>query len=156
MADRSIAKLNALKLRDGYSEGSSNRWWDEAKTPTRLGEPTTTVYLARWNNNQLKPWRVGEMAWQQSAVQIRTYYVAAEAPADEQLQKAIEIAKEQLPSKGKWGVLLPLIPYEGETWQGKAKNENGDLVTVYYNRELGLMREDELSTLEKGESHESD
>ena len=148
MADRSIAQLNALKLRDGYSEGSSNRWWDEAKTPTRLGEPTTTVYLARWNNNQLKPWSEGEMAWQQSAVQIRTYYVAEEAPADEQLQKAIEITKEQLPSKGKWGVLLPMIPYNGETWQGKAKNEDGDLVTVYYNRELGLMREDELSTLE--------
>ena len=156
MADRSIAQLNALKLREGYSEGSSNRWWDEAKTPTRLGESTTTVYLARWSNNQLKPWSEGEMAWQQSAVQIRTYYVSEEAPADDELQKAIEIAKEQLPSKGKWGVLLPLIPYNDETWQGKAKNEDGDLVTVYYNRELGLMREDELSTLEEGESHESD
>ena len=103
MADRSIAQLNALKLRDGYSEGSSNRWWDEAKTPTRLGEPTTTVYLARWSNNQLKPWSEGEMAWQQSAVQIRTYYVAEEAPADEQLQKAIEIIKEQLAFKRKMG-----------------------------------------------------
>lgn len=156
MANRSIAQLNALKLREGYSEGSSNRWWDEAKTPTRLGEPTTTVYLARWINNQLKPWSEGEMAWQQSAVQIRTYYVAEEAPADDGLQKAIEITKEQLPAKGKWGVLLPLIPYEGETWQGRAKNEDGDLVPVYYNRELGLMREDELSTLEEGESYESD
>ena len=52
--------------------------------------------------------------------------------------------------------MLPLIPYDGETWQGKAKNEDGDLVTVYYNRELGLMREDELFALKEGESHESD
>ena len=143
-ADISVAELNALNLKEGYSAGSSNRWWDEAKTPTRLGEPTTTVYLGRWVTNQLKPWSEGEMAWQQSAVQIRTYHVAEEAPVSEQLQKAVEIVKEQLPSKGKWGVLLPLIPYKGGTWLGRAKNENGDLVRVYYNREFGLIREEEI------------
>jgi len=48
-AEISVAALNALKLDEGYSVASSNRWWDEARTPTRLGEPTISVYLGRWH-----------------------------------------------------------------------------------------------------------
>lgn len=155
LASVSVANLNELKLREGYSASSSNRWWDEAMTPTRLGEPTTTVYLAKWHNGDLVPWNDGYMAWQQSAVQIRTYHIAQEAPVDISLQAVMETTKETLPSKGKWGVLLPLTLDKNETWHGKAINEKGELVTIYYNRELGLVRENELSTLHEGVSHES-
>ena len=68
-ASASIARLNALSLDLGYTECSANTWWDEAKTPTRLGEETTTVYLSKWKDGALSPWSSGaDHVWQLSAV----------------------------------------------------------------------------------------
>ena len=46
-ANRRQARLNSLKLDTGY-EANDLTWWDDTMTPTRLGEPSTTVCLARW------------------------------------------------------------------------------------------------------------
>lgn len=133
-ANASIARLNALKMEVGYSDASTNRWWDEAKTPTRLGDPTTTVYLAKWQDGKLLPWSDDEKhAWQLSAVSIRTYWIAAEAPTPDFLQEAIEKFKaDHLPAKGKWGLLLPLRQMDSGVWQGLVLNEKGNNVMVSY------------------------
>ena len=139
-ADASIARLNALSLEVGYTDSSTNRWWDEAKTPTRLGEETTTVYLAKWEDGMLKPWRNDtNHAWQLSAVSIRTYWIDTEALNGEITQEHIERCKADLPVKGKWGVLLPLINELNGDWRGKALNKEREVVHFIYDKEVGVV-----------------
>ena len=75
-AEASYAQNNALKIALGYTDDSSNFWFDESKTPTRLGEDTKLVYLAKWENDLLAPWSDDEHhVWQNSAVSMRTYWI---------------------------------------------------------------------------------
>ena len=157
LADTSVAALNALDLAEGYSAVSSNRWWNEATTPTRLGEPTTPVYLGRWDGLRLAPWaQEATQAWQRSAVQVRTFQLEKETAASASMQTAMEAVRDELPSSGKWGVLLPLAPHCETIWQGVALNGKGEKCSVYYSRELGLIMEEEMSHLNDGGAHEPD
>jgi CRISPR-associated endonuclease/helicase Cas3 len=151
-----VGQLNALKLGQGYAKDSANRWWDEAITPTRLGEPTTTVYLARWDGQRLHPWIDSEdLAWHKSSVQIRTAHIAGEADHNEPLQSLVAEAKEHAPAIGKWGVLLPVTRMDEATWRGDARNEKRDTVTIYYDRTLGLMTDEERQHLIEEVGYES-
>lgn len=157
LADASVARLNTLKLAEGYAESSANHWWDEARTPTRLGDPTTTVYLARWDGEQLLPWAHGQpYAWHQSSVQIRTFHIALEAPESGLLTEAITRVKEELPAGGKWGVLVPMRRLDENTWTGRAVNEKNEVVSVYYDAQTGLMMEKERNRLSEEANYESD
>lgn len=138
-AEAGLAQLNTLSLEGGYSDLDTNHWWDEAKTPTRLGEETTIVYLAKWLNGVLRPWKsVADHAWQLSAVSMRTYWIATESTSSDITQKHVEQCKVDLPAKGKWGVLLPLTEMPGGDWQGVALNGNEEVVHFVYNHEFGL------------------
>ena len=67
-------------------------------------------YLARWQNGVLVPWaNAGSHPWQQSAVQIRKKLAASEGEYEAINPKIIEHCKQQLPAKGRWSVLLPLV-----------------------------------------------
>lgn len=139
-ADASIARLNALTLEVGYTDFSTNRWWDEAKTPTRLGDETTTVYLSKWEEGTLKPWRNDtNHAWQLSAVSMRTYWIDTELADEEITQEHIEQCKADLPAGGKWGVLLPLSQSSDDNWCGKALNGQKEAVHFVYDKDFGLM-----------------
>lgn len=138
-AESSLARLNALDIQLGYADESTNRWWDEANTPTRLGEKTTTVYLARWINGELLPWSdESRHTWQQSSVSARTYWINSEAEHLNIPNELIESCKARLPAGGKWGVLVPLVPGDEDYWSGVALNEEGGLVTVSYSNTTGL------------------
>lgn len=52
------ANHNALHLDGGYGslKAGGREWFSEKRTPTRLGDPTTTVRLARWDGDRLVPW----------------------------------------------------------------------------------------------------
>lgn len=148
-AKASIAVLNQLKLETGYSTLDAANWWDEAKTPTRLGEETTTVWLARWEEGELKPLHdLQPFAWQQSSVSIRTSLITEAVPDEEIPDTAIQTCKEQLPAKGKWGVLLPLIRSLSGIYQAGVKDRNGIPDTFHYHPELGLMSSKEYNQLE--------
>lgn len=138
-ANAGIARLNALKMEVGYSDESTNRWWDEAQTPTRLGDATSTVYLAKWQGDQLLPWSdEAKHAWQLSSLSMRTYWIATEASTPDFSQDAIEAFKtEHLPAKGQWGVLVTLKHVQGSVWQGVVFNEQGNEVAIMYS-ESGL------------------
>ena len=139
-AEASYAQNNALKIALGYTDDSSNFWFDESKTPTRLGEDTKLVYLAKWENDLLAPWSDDEHhVWQNSAVSMRTYWIAGEAPNSDIPQIEIERCKAQLPAKGKWGVLLPLTQISNDEWQGTAINGNEQTTCFVYSQHFGLM-----------------
>lgn len=157
-ADASLARLNALSMEVGYTDASTNGWWDEAKTPTRLGEETTMVYLAKWQDGGLLPWsdsKDKDHVWQLSAVSMRTYWIAAEAATPDLTLAALELFKvTNLPAKGKWGVLLPLIPVGEGIWQGNALNAKQETVRFIYSKKFGLMVD--VEPVKKDAKHESD
>ncbi len=47
-------RLNSLHLDEGYV-ATTTHWQDDAYAPTRLGEPTVTARLAKWDGGRLIP-----------------------------------------------------------------------------------------------------
>ncbi len=138
-ADASQANMNALKLATGYSsETSQAQWQDEGKTPTRLGEDTTTVYLARWLNQKIIPWYLAEEE-AYSRVLIRRYWINQEKFPEMISNKQIEACKASLPNKGKNSVLVILVKNTDNQWQGEALNENDERVIIEYSEVKGLL-----------------
>ncbi|MCP5410524.1 MAG: hypothetical protein H6963_14700 [Chromatiaceae bacterium] len=149
-AKASVAVLNQLNLESGYTILDAANWWDEAKTPTRLGEETTIVWLARWDSGELKPFHdQAPFAWQQSSVAMRTALIAEAVALPEIPTRIIESCREQLPAKGKWGVLLPLVREISAVWRGIAKDLKGDQITFFYDTTQGLMTAKEYKPMEE-------
>lgn len=134
--DDSLATFNAIRMADGYSYTGS-RWWDESYTPTRLGDPTRIIRLARWDGTRLHPWSDdAHHPWPLSQLQIRRALVE-EAIVSE----AIAAAVEQLQSAWSGGfrdaLVLPFVA-DGDAWVAQARNGNGRPVTVTYDAVSGF------------------
>lgn len=82
MAHISQAGFNALDFERGYCQDSSNQhWYEDTKVPTRLGEETFLLYLARVTEDGLLPWAQGkDFAWQYSAVRVDARLIDGLAP----------------------------------------------------------------------------
>ena len=141
MVSRSLARINVLKLEDGYSV-TPNQWLDDTQAMTRLGEITTTVRLARWDGKVLRPWHNrGDFPWNLSQVNINAKRVYSEMEykdAGAGLADAVQSLKSNLADRGKWTVLVPLTSGEDGCWQGYAKNMQDERVTLLYSPDTGL------------------
>ncbi|NMC74354.1 MAG: CRISPR-associated helicase Cas3' [Geobacteraceae bacterium] len=137
-ADKSLAHINMLKLEEGY-EATVNQWREDMKTPTRLGVMETTVRLAKWDDVALSPWYGHEkFPWDMSQVSIRSGLVEKEVAFSGSLGEEIARLKEELPDKGKWSVLVPLIQGGDGIWRGEALNNRDEPVVVIYDRQRGV------------------
>jgi CRISPR-associated endonuclease/helicase Cas3 len=138
-ADRSLAQENALELEQGYRP-TFRHWVDEEHTPTRLGERTVPVYLARRQADRYVPWcDHPRHPWAMSRLNVPRRWIApAREPDDPALRSALAECREQLPDKGRWSVLLPLEPEADGTWHGEADDAKGNLVPVHYDGRLGF------------------
>jgi len=140
MRDKSAAHINMLKLEEGYA-ATPNQWWEDMRTPTRLGDADTTVRLARWDGANLAPWYTdSDFPWDMSQVNIRSAKLFSEAEShDPVLRQAVEMLKQSLPDKGKWSVLVPITPADDGRWRGEALDKDGNPVVVIYTREQGAI-----------------
>ncbi len=139
-ADRSLGNYNSLKFNEGYRAGSQ-RWYQEAHTPTRLGEPTSQLCLLAWDGVRLQPLYQDETHFelQMSQVSIRRWNVAEEAEsAEAALKEAIESFKRNKPYLKKWLVLVPMMQDAGQGWYGKAVDQQGRPVELLYAPVSGL------------------
>ena len=145
-ADASVAQQNTIKLVSGYARGAID-WWSEAKTPSRLGDPTVDVVLARWQGEQLRPWIEGRNGWAYSTVRVPERLIAQlhEDPLPAR-EKVITETLLSLPNKGKWCVLLPLQQtgggWIGEAWSAAGKKEAPVLRRWKYDKTSGLAEAD--------------
>ena len=113
------AQMNSLKLSQGYQRGGID-WWSDAKTPSRLGEASSTVTLARWVDGRLESWVDGANGWAYSSLRMAERLMAATAPATDAKQQALlDATLLTLPAQGRWTVLLPLA-WTGQGWVGEA------------------------------------
>ena len=118
-ADLGQAQTNSLRLSQGYQRGGID-WWADAKTPSRLGEASNTVTLARWVDGRLQPWVIGQHGWAYSSLRMAERLIAATAPATDAAQQALlDATLLTLPAQGRWTVLLPLA-LTAQGWVGEA------------------------------------
>ena len=138
--NKSIANLNMLKLKLGYSTDNNEHWQADMHAPTRLGAAHTTVKLARWDGEKLHPWcDGGDFPWDMSQVSLSASRISSGGDYhDERVQSAVAEQTPQLPDKGKWSVLVPLLKGEDGCWRGAASDKNGNEVTLEYNAETGV------------------
>lgn len=142
MADASQAKNNTLTFANGYRRADMLDWWSEAKTPSRLGEVSVNVVLARWQGEKLVPWVQRQHAWQYSTVRVAERLLArVDIPAHRlaEYQRVLET----MPGKGKWSILLALGESEsgvftGHAWSLESPFKPAVLQTWEYDAEFGL------------------
>lgn len=144
MAEASMAQLNTLKIDGGYRRGEIDDWWSDAKTPSRLGEETVELMLAKWVDGRLEQWAEG--IWTYSMVKVPARWLeSAEAPSDPMQEAAYIHLQQALPSRGKWCRLLPLSQRSDGTWEGRAwtagnekSGKKPELLTWIYDADSGL------------------
>ena len=146
-ADRSLAALNALSFESGY-QATGLHWNDDENAPTRLGEATVRVRLARTTDNGLIPWaetRTG-MEWALSELTVPRRLIAGESPRHAAL---IDGARASMRDEGRYCVIVPLEENDTGNWYGFAANMDGDEIMVKYSQVTGL-------SIEKGVEDGSD
>ena len=144
MSEASLAQLNTLKIDGGYKRGEISDWWGESKTPSRLGEETMEVMLAKWVDGNLQRWAEG--VWTYSMVKVTARLLArVDAPSDTMQKMAYTNLQQTLPNQGKWCVLLPLSQNKGGVWEGQAwtagnekSGKEPELLTWLYDADFGL------------------
>lgn len=144
MSEASLAQLNTLKIDGGYKRGEISDWWGESKTPSRLGEETMEVMLAKWVDGNLQRWAEG--VWTYSMVKVAARLLArVDVPTDPMQKMAYTNLQQTLPSQGKWCVLLPLSQNKDGVWEGQAwtagnekSGKKPELVTWLYDADFGL------------------
>jgi CRISPR-associated endonuclease/helicase Cas3 len=144
MSEASLAQLNTLKIDGGYKRGEISDWWGESKTPSRLGEETMEVMLAKWIDGYLQRWAEG--VWTYSMVKVAARLLAKlDAPSDTMNKMAYVHLQQSLPSQGKWCVLLPLTQRADGVWEGQAwtagnekSGKKPELLTWLYDADFGL------------------
>jgi CRISPR-associated endonuclease/helicase Cas3 len=107
--DRTMAGFNLLNLAEGYSKHGS--WYEAEETliPTRLGEPTQTIRLARIENERLAPLcedNKGRPCWPLSEISVRTKWLEGAQTAP-RWHAAAEAIKKDWP---KWQQKMLIAP----------------------------------------------
>jgi CRISPR-associated endonuclease/helicase Cas3 len=138
-----MAMYNALRLERGYADPEAD-YWDDIKAPTRLGEDSLRLRLARWDGNRLTPWRgEGELHdWAMSEVSIHADWCASvPEPGDPALRQALLDYAQTVPDKGRWSRLLPLRATAAGHWEAEVIDKKGRVSLLRYVAESGLVRE---------------
>lgn len=130
-ADTALAQFNTVELEGGYCM-PDREWWSDTYTPTRLGEPSLTFRLARWDGERLTPWaRRGPQAWRLSELRVAKRLIADEGPSpdDENLANALAELRSQWADDQK---VLVMTPDGSGDWHCSALSSDGKALEVHY------------------------
>jgi CRISPR-associated endonuclease/helicase Cas3 len=146
LGDRAIAAQNFLQ-RLGADETagryleSAGAWEPEKHTPTRLGEPTVTLRLARLENGQLMPWADNpdeERAWRLSEVSVRAAQVAEAVIDDAEIAAAIAARQAKESRAFDAPVYVPLVQGADQIWSAPITASNERRMIAFYCSGQGL------------------
>jgi CRISPR-associated endonuclease/helicase Cas3 len=139
-AGRALAQTNLLVVVKGYG-GDHPGWDDEARVPTRLGEETTTLRLARVEGERLVPWCPDpdpHRAWALSEVTVRARRVTGMPEPPPGLGAAIAAARRTWTRHDERKLLLPLAEQAPGLWQSTVLAARAEPQRVIYSRGQGL------------------
>jgi CRISPR-associated endonuclease/helicase Cas3 len=132
-ADSALAGFNALELELGYIKADTK--WDDMNAPTRLGQPTIMVRLARQKEGIWGPWwDGGGNPWENSQLSVRMALVAEDAAEDKTITEAL---RKTMSDEGRYCVVIPLHEKDGR-WVGKALDVKKKAVSIEYDAEFGF------------------
>lgn len=142
-AARAIGKLNFLKT-GAFERGDSPVWDSDIHTPTRLGEGSIAIRLARWQDGHLTPWaEAAPHPWRLSELSVRAGLFDQPLPPEDStndtaaaLNQAIAAARRDWPDQAP--PILPLIPAADGTWTGRWRSQKGQEIPVRYTPDSGL------------------
>lgn len=156
-AERSHAGFNTINFDMGYTM-DGQVWAEDLDMPTRLGDETLTLTLARWENGQLQPFgKPGKHAWQKTEIRALAKNISQLLPLTEAQQQAFDAIKVQLPSQGKWVNVLPMQwNTEKELWQGTVINNKKQETPLFYHPQLGLIYAYEIEQVQQDEQLETE
>lgn len=138
LADISFARFNSLQLSRGYCDDGNSMWYEEGRIPTRLGDESRTIYLAREEGGVLRPLLDAEaFAWEQSSVRVDARRLGELASEwDARFGDLIDALRRQVRLLEGDAFVLPLLR-EGDKWCGLCE-KNGVVQKVTYDHRLGL------------------
>lgn len=127
LVDRALALDHRLELGLGYCN-DNRHWQSDARTPTRLGEPTVTLRLLRGD----RPW-FESGPWELSDVRVRARRV------DGEFESAThQAARSTMRDEGRHVLLVSLErDAASNSWLGQA-TRRGQPITVRYDEQRGL------------------
>ena len=139
LAMQSQAGFNALKLEMGYCIDSSARWYEDHQVPTRLGDETRTLYLARWQDGVLHPLcSQGQHVWEESSLRVHAHRAAALAPVwQARFAAAIAQLRSQYRLLEEPAFVLPLAD-DGQGLVAQVLDAKGREQTLRYSLQEGL------------------
>jgi CRISPR-associated endonuclease/helicase Cas3 len=138
MAKIDTANLNSLNFQEEYKR-TLTQWVDDLITPTRLGEETVLIRLAKWDGKHLTPFFEDERySWELSQVSVRKSKIKKAGNYEKKLEVEVKKILDSMPDKGKWSILIPISPTGDNKWTGTAVDEHNNEVQVHYNQKMGL------------------
>ena len=141
MAKMTMANINGLSLAQGYG-GGDVPWREDEVSPTRLGEPTVRLRLAKWDGSSLTPWSEDPspaMSWSMSEVSVPDWRVSGGIVAgDRTLKDALSAATEAMPDRCRWSLLIPLVLADGGLWKATVLRKDGKESVLLYSSDSGL------------------
>lgn len=145
-AGRSLARLNLLELRQGYTEQAA--WAPEVHTPTRLSEERTIFRLARWRDGALQPWagdvaaglppREVERLWALSEVAVRRGRANGRGDYPQAVEREAAAQEATWGEKGGGPVVLPLLE-DGEASMVRGEGARRSVFKVLYDEGHGVL-----------------
>lgn len=140
LAHQSQAGFNALKLDMGYCIDSSPHWYEDADVPTRLGDATLTLYLARACEDGLHPLCDEQIhAWEQSSVRIEARHIETlSAEWSHRFEAALCALRSQHRLLEEPAFVLPLQEIDG-VLRARVRNRDGKEREFRYDAREGLL-----------------
>jgi len=141
--------FNTIDFENGYTmEG--RLWPEDLKMPTRLGEDTKMVTLAKWEGGKLKPFNsVKKQPWRNSEIRVLEKNVTTIPEYNEDIQKAYSAIENDLSNQGKWTYLIPMTwNAEIKLWEGAVIDERTQTGRIYYHSQKGLIYDYEMEILQ--------
>ena len=134
MAKQDMADFNLINLGKGYNRSSSNRWDEEERIPTRLGENQVTVYLCRIVDDDIKPLYEGEFPWEISSLQIREGIIGQIKYKDALQKQVEELKKNRFIAPG-----AIILVFENNKPVLQGTDQLGRVIEISYKKEMGIL-----------------
>jgi len=156
-AERSNAGFNTIDYERGYTM-DGQIWAEDLSMPTRLGEETIMLTLAKWQGGEFHYFSDDDQhAWRRTEIRALKKHIHTFPILSKEQQLAFDNIKKQLPSQGKWTNLLPMEwDNEKQLWQGMVMNDKEEQTPLFYHPRLGLMYAYEIEQMQTEEQLETD
>jgi CRISPR-associated endonuclease/helicase Cas3 len=136
-ADQSTSNQATLEVRGGYAPGPI--WLQNAESQTRLGDPQTTLRLARIDGDRLRPWADDPdpwRAWKLSEVRVRAAALGSvELP--QEWQSAAVAIRAEWPDRDAKHVFLCLLQESNGEYVARLLRD-GNRPAIGYSPDIGL------------------